>query len=307
VPGAAWTDAARSARLSLLVAGSIALDSLKGGRVTDELGGSALYFALSASTLGPIQVVAPVGRDAEPRVRGLLGSRPRIDASGLQTLDAPTYRWFADDADGRNIDLGSEDSIYDFWAPNVPAHYRGWAFVGSMRRDRQLEAATRLSGCGLLAADAMRSYVESDPDAAHAIARRCEWYFCNTEEFAALSPGQEPQDFRRRMGLDALVVKDGPGGATLYTDAGAHHEPAMFQPPAVDTTGAGDALAGAMLARWRELGGDPDGLPEALRWGVAAATIAISGIGTRALARAGRDDLERLLAQRSPARVRRTQ
>ena len=33
----------------LLVAGSIALDSLLGGQITDELGGSALYFALAAS------------------------------------------------------------------------------------------------------------------------------------------------------------------------------------------------------------------------------------------------------------------
>ena len=39
----------------LVVAGSIALDTLEGpfGRVTGELGGSALYFALAASLLGP--------------------------------------------------------------------------------------------------------------------------------------------------------------------------------------------------------------------------------------------------------------
>ncbi|MBO0704317.1 MAG: hypothetical protein J2P39_03265, partial [Candidatus Dormibacteraeota bacterium] len=63
-------------------------------------------------------------------------------------------------------------------------------------------------------------------------------------------------------------------------------------------TGAGDCLAGAMLARWLDLDADPDKLPEALRWGVAAATIAISDVGVRAIANACRSDVERLAARR---------
>jgi sugar/nucleoside kinase (ribokinase family) len=279
----------------LLVAGSIALDSLQGGRVSDELGGSALYFSLAASLLGPVRVIAAVGRDAEDRVRQRMATRDEIVATGLEVVEAPTYRWFAEDAHGRNVDLGSQDSIYDVWSPSPPAGYRGWAFVGSMRPDRQLEAVRALAGCGLVSADAMRSYVEADPSVARAVLSRCDWYYANEEELAALSGG-DPREFRRRWDLAGLVVKHGPGGATVYTAAGEHHEPAMLEPPAMDTTGAGDALAGAMLARWRELDGRPDGLPEALRWGVAAATIAISDIGQRALVRATRADLEALVA-----------
>jgi ribokinase len=285
----------------LLVAGSIALDSLQGGRISDELGGSALYFALSASLLRSVRVVAPVGRDAEARVRGRLASRAGIIPVGLEVVEAPTYRWFAEDAHGRNVDLGSHDSIYDVWSPGVPAGYRGWAFVGSMRPDRQLEAVRALEGCGLLSADAMRSYVEADPSEATAVLSGCDWFYANEEELAALGC-REPREFRRRYGLDGLVVKRGPGGATVYTEDGEHHEPAMFEPPAVDTTGAGDALAGAMLARWQELHGRPEGLPEALRWGVAAATIAISDVGQQALLRATRADLEALVATTLPGR-----
>jgi sugar/nucleoside kinase (ribokinase family) len=277
----------------LLVVGSVALDSLQGGLHTDELGGSALYFSLAASLIGPVGLVAPVGSDAVERVRSLLRARAAIDSTGLRVVDAPTYRWFADDGGGHNLDLGSADSIYDVWSPTLPARYRGWAFVGSMRASHQGTAANALAGCGLLAADAMRSYVLADPAGAHAVAERCDWYFCNGEEFAALG-GRDPVAFRRRWGLTGLVLKDGPGGATVFTAAGAHHQPAMFDPPAVDTTGAGDALAGAMLARLRELGGAHEAIPVALRWGVAAATIAISAVGTRALARATRTDVERL-------------
>jgi len=268
---------------------------LQGGRVRDELGGSALYFALAASLLQPVQLVAPVGRDAEMRVRQRLRLRPSIDTSGLDVVEAPTYRWFADADSGRNIDLRSEDGIYDAWSGRLPERFQGWAFVGSMRPDRQNEAARDLAGAELLAADAMRSYVESDPEAARALLQRCHWYFANEEELSALGGGR-PEEFRRLHGLRALVVKRGPGGATVYTEGGEHHEPARFQPAARDTTGAGDSLAGGMLARWLELNGDPEALPEALRYGVVAATLAISDIGQRALLRASRADLESLLA-----------
>ena len=265
----------------LLVVGSIALDSLQGGRFTDQLGGSALYFSLAASEDCPVRMVAAVGRDAEQRVRTLLASHPAIEVD-LEVLDAPTYRWFAEDKGGRNVDLGSRDSIYDLWAPAPPAGWRGWAFVGSMRPDRQLEAARRLAGCGWLAADAMRSYIDAAPEVARQVLQLCDWYFCNEEEFAALG-GRDPEEFRLRWRLTGLVLKHGPRGVTIYSDQGRLHRPARAG-AVVDTTGAGDALAGGMLARWHRLGGDPAALADAVEHGVERASLAISDVGTRALA-----------------------
>ena len=269
----------------LLVAGSIALDSLMGGSVTDELGGSALYCSLAASRSVDVMVVAPVGRDGEAAARAVLGDRPRIDLTDLSVVDAPTYRWFADAHAGRNVDLGSRDSIYDHWSPRIPDGYRGWAFVGSMRPDRQLEAAQQLAGCGLLAADAMCSYVQSGPEAAREVLRLSDWYFCNEEEFAALG-GSHPEAFREEWQLKGLVVKHGPGGVTAHTSIGAVHVPADAE-RVEDTTGAGDALAGGMLACWLLRGGDLAQLRDALEVGVDCASLTISEIGARALARPG--------------------
>ncbi|MBO0706532.1 MAG: hypothetical protein J2P39_14500, partial [Candidatus Dormibacteraeota bacterium] len=132
-------------REDLLVAGSIALDSLQGGRYRNQLGGSATYFSLAACLIRPVAVVAPVGRDGEACVRRVLG-RPGINLEGMVPLDAPTYRWFASETDGHgNIELGSEDSIYEVWEPRPPARFRGWAFCGSMRADRQLQAVQGLA------------------------------------------------------------------------------------------------------------------------------------------------------------------
>lgn len=275
----------------------MALDTLEGpfGHVEGELGGSALYFSLAASLLGPVEVVAPVGADALEQVRAAVAGR-RIDLRGLAVVEAPTYRWHANQVLGRNQDLGSRDSIYDAWRPRPPAGFDGWAFLGSMRPDRQVEAAEGLGGARLLAADAMRSYVLQRPAEAKRLLDLSNWYFCNHEEFAALG-GSDPEGFRAAHGLAGLCVKAGPEGVTACTAEGLLAVPALSRRPVVDTTGAGDSLAGGMLAYWLRAGGGREHLLDALVHGVACASIAIEEVGLGALRRATPADLEQRVAE----------
>ena len=113
-------------RPQLLVAGSVALDTRDGpfGKVDETLGGSAVYFALAASLIVPVKVMAAVGVDGAKRVAQAFSGRT-IDVEMLQILEAPTYRWRAHQEHGRNIDLGSNDDIYDSWSPEVPADFAG--------------------------------------------------------------------------------------------------------------------------------------------------------------------------------------
>ena len=280
----------------LLVAGSVALDTRDGpfGRVHETLGGSAVYFALAASLIVPVKVVAPVGKDGIKRLGQVLSGHP-IDTEMLQIVDAPTYRWRARQEHGANVDLGSSDDIYDTWTPSVPADFQGWAFVGSMRPDRQAELMELLGGAELLGADAMLSYVRSKTRDARDVLRRAGWFFCNAEEFAALG-GKDPDEFRRQWWLKGLVLKHGALGLAAYTEYGVVTVPALTEEPVVDTTGAGDALAGGMLARWLTTGGQPGGLQDALVWGVACASITISAIGVKGIAKATRKQLDERVA-----------
>jgi len=281
----------------LLVAGSVALDTRDGpfGRVHETLGGSAVYFALAASLIVPVKVVAPVGVDGVKRVAQVFSGHP-IDTELLQILDAPTYRWRARQEHGANVDLGSSDDIYGSWAPSVPASFDGWAFVGSMRPDRQAQLMQLLGGAELLGADAMLSYVQARPPDARNVLRRAGWFFCNQEEFAALG-GKDPDEFRRQWWLKGLVVKQGAVGLAAYTEYGVVRVPALSDRPVVDTTGAGDALAGGMLARWLITGGQPGGLQDALVWGAACASITISSIGVKGIAKATRKELDERVAE----------
>lgn len=276
----------------LLVAGSIALDTIEGpaGVVKDELGGSALYFSLAASLIMPVRVVAPVGANDEQRVREIVGERP-IDLEYMQVLDAPTYRWRAHQVEGRNIDLGSNDPIYDLWEPRVPEQYLGWAFVGSVRPDRQVQLMEKLASASMRAADSMISYIHLRQDEARKVVSRAAWYFCNQDEFQALG-GDQPDEFRRRWWLQGLVIKHGPAGLDAYTESLAVHIPALTTHPVVDTTGAGDAVAAGFLARWLSTGGQADAFAEALAWGVACASLTIEGMGLRMIAQASREQLE---------------
>ena len=265
--------------------------------MTDELGGSATYFALAASLICPVAIVAPVGADAVERVRAVLAGRP-IDFGGLSVVDAPTYRWHARQLKGRNVDLGSRDNIYDHWRPSLPERYSGWVFVGSMRPDRQLEAAVQASEASLLAADAMRSYLQRAPAEARRLLGLCSWYFCNREELVALGGDPtHPELFRTRWALEGLLLKLGAQGLAAHVQSGEQRLAALSSHPVVDTTGAGDAVAGGMLARWIQRGGNLADIAEALAWGVACASIAIEGVGVRALAGATPAQLQERVAE----------
>jgi len=281
----------------LLVAGSVALDTRDGpfGRVKETLGGSAVYFALAASLIMPVKVVAPVGVDGAKRLAQAFSGRT-VDVDLLQILDARTYRWRAHQEHGRNVDLGSSDDIYDSWEPAVPPNFEGWAFVGSMRPDRQAQLMGMLGGAKLLAADSMLSYVQSRPPEARDVLRRSGWFFCNEEEFNALG-GKDPEEFRRQWWLQGLVVKAGPLGLAAYTEYGVVRVPALTERPIVDTTGAGDAFAGGMLARWLTTGGLPADLQDALVWGAACASITISSVGVKGIAKATLKELEGRVAE----------
>jgi len=254
-----------------------------------------VYFALAASLILPVKVVAPVGADGAKRVAQAFSGHP-IDTELLQILDAPTYRWRARQEHGRNVDLGSRDNIYDSWAPAPPEGFTGWAFVGSMRPDRQAQVMETLGGAQLLAADAMLSYVHAQPPESRDVLRRAGWYFCNREEFTALG-GSDPDEFRRQWWLQGLVLKEGALGLTAYIDDGMVRVPALTDREVVDTTGAGDALAGGMLARWLSTGGQRGGLQDALVWGVACASITISAIGVKGIAKASVEELSERVAE----------
>ena len=101
--------------------------------------------------------------------------------------------------------------------------------------------------------------------------------FCN--DAAASAIGAAPEEALARMGAERIVRTLGPKGARLHTGSNSHQIDAVSAPDLheqiVDTTGAGDCLAGWFVAGLAH-GVDAD---TALRHAVVAATLSCTRVG----------------------------
>jgi 2-dehydro-3-deoxygluconokinase len=111
----------------------------------------------------------------------------------------------------------------------------------------------------------------------HAAVGQARYVFVSQEDGEALTALRQPDaliDFYLGLGPEVVILKQGRDGALLATGQGRLHLPAPAV-AAVDSTGAGDVLSGAFLARI--LAGDE---PEkAARYAVAAAALSTTGYG----------------------------
>src|SRR5512141_196528 len=80
--------------MGILVVGSVAIDSVETpfGRGENVLGGSATYFATSASFFTDVNLVAVVGEDFPQEHLDFLTSR-NIDLTGLTRVAGQTFHW----------------------------------------------------------------------------------------------------------------------------------------------------------------------------------------------------------------------
>src|ERR1041385_4940083 len=80
--------------MSLLVVGSIAIDSVKTPveEHSELLGGSASYAALAASFFSPVRLVGIVGSDF-PKSEFEFWKSRKIDTDGVQRAEGETFRW----------------------------------------------------------------------------------------------------------------------------------------------------------------------------------------------------------------------
>lgn len=111
----------------------------------------------------------------------------------------------------------------------------------------------------------------------HAAVRQAEIAFTSTEDAAALAgigDAAAAADFYRGLGPAIVVVTMGAAGALLAEGDKRTNIPAL-PGPVVDATGAGDAFAGAFLARL--LAGDE--AQAAARYASAAAGLKVRGYG----------------------------
>src|ERR1700674_4591077 len=149
--------------MSVLVVGSVALDSVETpfGKADDVLGGSATFFAASASHLTKVSVVGVVGSDYPIEKLDPLKKRG-VDFSGLERAEGTSFRWrgrYRHDLNSAETHLG----VFSHFSPKIPDKLKSspYLFLANIDPRLQLDVLKQVKKPKLIACDTMNFWIQS--------------------------------------------------------------------------------------------------------------------------------------------------
>jgi sugar/nucleoside kinase (ribokinase family) len=241
--------------MAVLVVGSVALDSVETpfGKVDDALGGSATYFAASASHLTDVQLVGVVGSDYPIDKLKQLEQRD-VDLSGLEQADGPSFRWR-----GRyRHDLNSAETlethlgVFSNFAPKVPTAFADpdFLFLANIDPRLQLNVLQQVTRPKLVACDTMNFWIESRRPELLELLKHVDLLTINDGEARQLTEQSNliaAAKWIMKHGPKHVIIKKGEHGAFLFRKDQIFYAPAYPLESVFDPTGAGDSFAGGFI------------------------------------------------------------
>jgi len=240
--------------MSLLVVGSIALDTVKTPveEHADLVGGSASYAAVGASFFSPVKLVGVVGKDFPQSEFDFWKSR-QIDIDGVQRVDGKTFRWSGEYA----WDLNTRETrsvalnVFEHFKPKLPESYRKMDFVllANIAPSLQSHVLDQMEKPRFVVADTMDLWIETTRSDLDVLLPRVDLLILNdsearqiTKETSLIKAGRRI----REMGPRYVAIKKGEHGALLFGDDEFFNCGAYPLEDIHDPTGAGDTFAGGM-------------------------------------------------------------
>jgi sugar/nucleoside kinase (ribokinase family) len=240
--------------MSLLVLGSIALDSVKTplDERHDQLGGSASYAAVAASFFSPVHLVGIVGDDFPQEHIGFFRGRD-IDLAGLQVVPGKTFRWSGEymwdmnQRETRSVEL----NVFENFTPELPESYRAARMVllGNIAPSLQHHVLDQLVRPHYVIADTMDLWINIAREELLRLIARIDMLILNDGEARELTGETSLVKAGRRireMGPSAVAIKKGEHGCLLFGDGQFFSCPAYPLEDIHDPTGAGDCFAGGL-------------------------------------------------------------
>jgi sugar/nucleoside kinase (ribokinase family) len=134
----------------------------------------------------------------------------------------------------------------------------------------------------LVALDSMSHWWANESAALRELLPHVHLLFVDDEELIVATDGRGAVDALHALGPAMVVVKHGARGATLFRRGAPAIAVAACPARVSDTTGAGDAFAGALVALLAAGAAphDDDALRTALRMAAAVAAFAVEAVGT---------------------------
>ena len=235
--------------------GSVALDSVETpyGMVDNALGGSAVYFSVSASYFADVGVVAVIGHDFPEDHLNFLKSK-RIDLRGLKRESGLTFHWkgrySGDLNEAETID--TQLNVFEDFSPYIPEEYResSFVFLANIDPELQLNVLEQVKRPKLTICDTMNFWIEGKLEQLKEIIKRVDILIINEGEVRQLSRETNLIKAYKKIssyGPKVLVIKQGSYGALLFTPSSVFSAPAYPLEELSDPTGAGDCFAGGFV------------------------------------------------------------
>jgi len=274
--------------------GSMALDTVTThyGTHKDCLGGSAVYFSMSASFQAKVGLIGVVGDDFPAEHTELL-KKHGVDLSGLEVVPgAKTFRW----SGSYLADVNAADThctmlnVFATFEPKIPEHYRKakTLFLANILPSLQLKVIEEMDPDCYKVCDTMNFYISSAREELEQVFGKVNVIVMNdgeirmfTDEENLISAGKAVM---RRFDPEYLLLKKGEHGSLIFGRNGfLRAVPAFPTEKVVDPTGAGDSFAGGVLGFIAREGRLTDeNVTEAVRYGTAMGSFLVTAFSVDA-------------------------
>jgi sugar/nucleoside kinase (ribokinase family) len=294
--------------MSILAVGSVAFDTIAtpSGRVENMLGGSATYFSLAASYFTDVRIVAVVGEDFTTDHERVLTSRG-VDTRGIQRAKGKTFRWggqYLENLNEAKTDF-TELNVFETFQPHIPDEYMDslYLFLGNIHPSLQAAVRLEMDRVRLTGGDTMNFWITGSLKELAETLKLINVLLINDGEAKMLAGEKSlPRAARKvlSMGPQALVIKHGEYGATIFFREGAFgigshpfRAPALPLEEVVDPTGAGDSFAGGFMGYIASQGQlNREVLKRALFYGGVMGSFAVERFGTEQLQKLTRQQID---------------
>lgn len=287
--------------MSLLVIGTLAYDTVETpfDRRERALGGSAVYFAMAASTFGPLRLCGIIGEDFKESDLELMRARG-VDTAGVERAAGKSFHWggrYAADWNTRTT-LFTHLNVLEHFHPKLPKSFcdSRYVFLANAEPKVQLEALAQCKQRKFVVADTMNFWIDKYLPDFKQVLREVDGIVLNDEEARMLSGENNLIRAARKvlaMGPRYVILKKGEHGAFLIGKDAHFSLPAYPVDPVVDPTGAGDCFAGGFMAAVAAADNtEPRTLRRAMLYGTVAASFCVQGFSIEDLATRGRADFE---------------
>jgi len=286
--------------MSILAVGSVAFDTIKTpfGEVTDIVGGSLTYFALSASFFTDVNLVAVVGEDfGEEQLKVFRGRR--IDLQGVDHAKGKTFRWGGEYSLNLNSreTLFTELNVFEGFQPELPEAYKqaDVVFLGNMHPNLQQSVLDQVKSKRVVGMDSMNLWIEITPNELRSVLGRVDIVKIDDSEardLAGVYNLRKAAASIQGLGPGTLIATRGSHGAMLFTEKGMFSAPAYPLEDEADPTGAGDSFAGGFFGYLAQAPTIDDAtMRRAMIYGSVMGSFCVEDFGTHRLERLTMDEI----------------